>query len=362
MGGVVANSIMTHVALNKLVTLPETLNFINDQGNAATVTIIDKTDDCFDAMSSMWQKGDFCDILTLADNQPTYCLCDIRIAVYYLYSLWVMQEDINTEYILSILVKLLCHRQQPWKVMLPSNKDGVVKILANGVSILLRKIVDHLLNPTCKKDASCEAPDQVLLTLVRLTKTLQQLSTDSKLHDSLITATDFYLKLSKEQRTASQNMAAEERAEQTDSSSPDGSTPGANPNITRGQLKPNLFKPSNALQNLFDHMQLLEQLLKKQQFLKAAVVLTDVQNELDNFKPLLYFPEYFSPFACVRAQSAAQLEPYLSLQDSFQWQALNECYKTDMQAFLQLSESSVHSSQSPNLVPNGAFERRDNNE
>ncbi len=352
---------MTHIALNKLLTLPEILNFIDAQGAASTEANIDKTDDCFYAMSSYWQKGDYLDILTLADTQPTYSLCDIRIAVYYLYSLWVIQVDINTEYILSILLTLLSHHQQPWKAMLVNNKGSVDKILANGVSILLRKIVDHLNNPTCKNNANAEDPEQVLPTLAKLAETLQQLSTDKRLHSSLLSAKDYYLNLAKEQHSAGHNTRVNESLDKLEASAKN-SISATDLAISPSASEPNLFKSSSALQNLFARMQLLETLLQKQQFLKAAVVLTDIQHELDNFKPLLYFPEYFSPFACTRAQSAAQLEPYFNLQESFQWQALNECYKTDMQAFLQLSESSAHTSQSPNSPPYGAFETRDNNE
>jgi hypothetical protein len=361
MGRVMANSIMTHTALNKLLTLPETLIFINAQGTAVTEANIEKTDDCFNAMSSYWQKGDYLDILTLADIQATYSLCDIRIAVYYLYSLWVIEVDISSEYILSTLLTLLSHHQQPWKAMLVNNKGSVDKILANGVSILLRKIVDHLNNPTCKNNANSEDPEQVLPILAKLAETLQQLTTDNRLHSSLIAAKDYYLNLAKEQHSAGHNTRVNESQDQLEANAKHAIS-AADLAISPSASEPNLFKSSSALQNLFARMQLLEALLQKQQFLKAAVVLTDIQNELDNFKPLIYFPEYFSPFACTRAQSAAQLEPYFNLQDSFQWQALNECYKTDMQAFLQLSESSVHSSQSPNLPQHTAFETRDNNE
>ena len=333
---------MTHAALTQLLALPETLDFINDMGTGATETDINRTDDCFSVMSSHWQKGDYHDIVRLADTQPLFSLCDIRIAVYCVYSLWVTEADITTETILAILIGLLKHRQQPWKAMLVNRKDDAAdKILENGVSILLRKIVDHLRNPSCNNNASTENPEEVLQTLVKLTQALpdQLTSPNNKAQNSLIAAKDYYFNLVTNQGTTKQHSAAVgAQAEQQPAT--DNCARGADTTISHTQLDRNLFQPSNALQNLYQRILLLQALLQKKHLFKAAVVLTDVQDELVNFNPLLYFPEYFSPFASARAQSAAKLEPYFSRQEGFQWQALYQCYKTDIQAFLELPESS----------------------
>lgn len=341
MGRVVANSIVTHTALTSLLALPETLGFINDKGTGTTETDINKTDDCFSVMSSYWQKGDYHDIVTLADIQPIHCLCDIRIAIYYLYSLWLTEADITTETILSVLISLLNHHQKPWKAMLINKKDDAVnKILENGISILVRKIVDHLRNPSCNNNASTENPDEVLHILVKLTQALpnQLTSPNSKSQNSLTAAKDYYFNLAKNQGTPKQHSVVE-GAQTEQQPTNDSSVRSAKTTISHTQIERSLFQPSDALQNLYQRMLLLQALLQKHQLFKAAVVLTDIQEELDNFNPLLYFPEYFSAFASARAQSAAQLEPYFSMHESFQWQALNECYKTDMEAFLKLPET-----------------------
>jgi hypothetical protein len=115
------------------------------------------------------------------------------------------------------------------------------------------------------------------------------------------------------------------------------------------------FTPSYPLQMLFKRIQLLHKLVEKQQDLKAAIVLNDIQAELENFNPLVYLPEYFISFAALRASNVSNLEPYFCEQESYQWQSLQQYYKTDMQAFLDSDEDNDPLAAKPSYLPNAAF-------
>jgi hypothetical protein len=97
---------MTNSAITTLQALPDNFEYINQGAEELPETVTNNVDDCFTSMSSDWQMGNYLNIVELANNQPIYCLCDIRICVYYLYSLWVSKNDITSETVLTILTNV----------------------------------------------------------------------------------------------------------------------------------------------------------------------------------------------------------------------------------------------------------------
>lgn len=332
-----------------LHNLPDSFTYINQDTKTVSETVFNEAEDCFMAMSSNWQKGHYKKVLELANKQSIHCLCDIRISVYYLYSYWVTQTVTPTEVIVCALADLLNHEQRPWKATLKLKKDHAADaVLTNSVVMLLRKIIDHLGNPHTIRNPKDESPTAVLSASERILSITNKLiaKPNKELSSAATVFNNYYTALAK----ALPSPAADEELNKqedvdTEIVPKENQLAHLDTDLSMPQtlLDPTLFSPSHALLTLFQHILLLEKLIDKQQPLKAAVVLCDIQEELDNFNPMHYFPEFFKPLASMRAQHGKTLEPFFNEQDSYQWKILKDCYKTDIQAFLEVPEDSAES-------------------
>ena len=337
---------MKAIAIERMRDLPDKLDFINASKEAIADNIAHEINDCFNTMASYWQQGAYTQIVKHANDLPLHCLCDIRVCVYYLYSLWTTNQNIGTERIISTLTIVLTHQQRPWQIALKKKSDKTLgKILVNSTTLFFRKMLGRLEKLLDKSEE--ESPVQVLASLEGFNASISDLKpkTDNELENLLKNVSDYFFSLQtaieekqKEQKPINLLNAEETAEEKTDNSAE--VTVSTAPSLTQNTLiDPSIFKPSHPLQLLFQRIQLLHQLVEKGQELKAAIVLEDIQRELDNFNPLLYFPEYFSAFAGLRAKNASNLEPFFCHQQSYQWKVLHEYYQTDMAAFLALEES-----------------------
>jgi len=345
---------MTYLAIDTLQALPNIFQHINDDSEEMSTAIINNVDDCFMSMSSDWQLGNYLNIVECANNQPIYSLCDIRICVYYLYSLWASQKEITSEAIFNILNSLLNHPQAPWKATLVNQSDkSINKVSSNSIALLLRKIISHLDNPNSQARIRQEKPVQVLQALNNLHTTVNKrlsLPTDV-LENAFVSIKEYFSLLAQEEQQENEKNNTQQAVLNVVENNTVAATKAAKvkptnekPAMGKKSIDNNnlvdltLFNPSHALKQLFRHISLFQDLIKQNDQLKAAVVLNDIQQELDNFNPLYYFPEYFTSFASLRAKHAAKLVPLFDQQDSYQWKVLSECYQTNIDAFLTIED------------------------
>lgn len=85
---------------------------------------------------------------------------------------------------------------------------------------------------------------------------------------------------------------------------------------------------------LTDKLKIFEQLLQKQDWAKAAIVAKDIDHQLDNFDPLLYFPKLLSRYFSLVAKNVAPLSGQREKQET-QFTYLEKLYKTDLDQFLE---------------------------
>ena len=90
------------------------------------------------------------------------------------------------------------------------------------------------------------------------------------------------------------------------------------------------------LQQLLSNIKMFENLMKKEELYKAAIIYEEIQKELSNFNPLSYLPRLFSQFAGIRAVHAGQLTELVAQNDTVQWQALKEYFVADPEGYQQL--------------------------
>jgi hypothetical protein len=360
-----ANSSMTYLAIDTLQALPVIFQHINEDSEDSeemSIVITNNVDDCFTSMSSDWQLGNYLNIVEYANNQPIYCLCDIRICVYYLYSLWASQKEITSETLFIILNSILNHPQAPWKATLVNQTDkSINNVSSNSVALLLRKIINHLDNPNTQERIGQEKPEQVLRALNNLHTTVnKRLSPPTDvLENAFVSIKECYSLLEQQQQQEHEKNNTQQAVLSVVENNTVAATKPANVKPTMGKeaidnnnlVDLTLFNPSHALKQLFRHILLFQDLIKQNDQLKAAVVLNDIQQELDNFNPLHYFPEYFTSFASLRAKHGAKLAPLFDQQDSYQWKVLSECYKTNIEAFLTIEDAQTEWDRHPDDKP-----------
>ncbi len=129
--------------------------------------------------------------------------------------------------------------------------------------------------------------------------------------------------------------AATPAPEPTPTPSPCEPLPEAVPDTTeRPGLTPMQLRVGQPFVELCRQLSAAQTLLKKKDYLKAAVVLEMVNRAIEGFDPRACFPELFAPFAAMVAHSAHALEEAGTAQGSPVWQALAQYAKVDLGGFV----------------------------
>jgi hypothetical protein len=365
-GPVSEKSVEEPSAFKQLQALPEKLDYLNSIDKETTEKMVDQTNINFDKMNSLWQKGHYKQIVKNANSLPLYCICDIRICVYYLYSLWITSTTITTENIINTLAILLNHKQQPWLATLEQkNEKALENVIFKSTNLFFRQILRHIEKSNIPQKTKNTSPANILQALDNFNKIIVTLQPElgEDIYNLLRMLRKYFSTLQDENKanklelqpfTQNINDTKQETNDER-SESEIGKLVRLEAETDKTVFDRKAFTPSYPLQMLFKRIQLLHKLVEKQQDLKAAIVLNDIQAELENFNPLVYLPEYFISFAALRASNVSNLEPYFCEQESYQWQSLQQYYKTDMQAFLDSDEDNDPLAAKPSYLPNAAF-------
>lgn len=86
---------------------------------------------------------------------------------------------------------------------------------------------------------------------------------------------------------------------------------------------------------LIDKLQAFDTLIKKNDFVKAAIVAKDIDQLIEHFDPTLYFPKLFSSYFALVARNIAALSEQWENRESLQSKSLEKLYKTDINTFLE---------------------------
>ena len=345
-------------AFKKLSNLPELFDHISLHGGNVSESVMDHVNEFFNNISSHWQQGNYQEILKEADSAPLYCLCDIRICVYYLYSSWVAKANRSLSDLISILANILKHEQQPGLLSQGEASVKNAKILKNSIGLFFRKLITSLEAADYYQKNSKEDLKSVIHSLGQLKDVVDAGAMDigEENYDSLRQLGNYFIAENKENKDDILSSPNDFNAEigknnhqsyflkdgfsNSSKIYHESEMKSAGINIynlkNTSFIDPALFNPSCSLNLLFRKISALKTLIEKRQVFKSSIVLADIQHELDNFNPLNYLPEYFADFAGLRAKHAAALEPYFSQQKTYQWRVLSEYYHSDMAAFVDL--------------------------
>ncbi|MES2824659.1 MAG: type VI secretion system protein IglI family protein [Pseudomonadota bacterium] len=323
----------------------------------------EQVNEAFNKLSSYWQQGSYENIVKYADTFPLSHLCDIRICIYFLYSFWLTQHNQAIERLLAILINVLKHQHQ--RLLPLSGKEVIAheKILNNSIGLFFRKLVTRLEKPEVKNKLTRENIQQAPQVLEQLKDVLNsgKFSIGEEVYNLLRELNKYFLEIQVEidkndiAMTENSRKDAEHSksiADEAEIQKFANKTTVVNQQINGHDVLKTLnllnkdfsschsTNTSYSLQLLLQRIGVLQQLIERSDDFKASIVLADIQNELDNFNPLIYFPQYFANFARIRAEHANKLEPYFSGHNTYQWKVLSEYYHADMTAFAEMQNDS----------------------
>lgn len=87
---------------------------------------------------------------------------------------------------------------------------------------------------------------------------------------------------------------------------------------------------------LMKKLALFEQVMEQGDVAKAAVIVADIMEIIEQFDPRLYLPTLFSRFFSLLTPKIGEIYELMEMRDSPQFQSLTSLYKVDMEAFLNL--------------------------
>ncbi|RME73466.1 MAG: hypothetical protein D6776_07020 [Planctomycetota bacterium] len=90
------------------------------------------------------------------------------------------------------------------------------------------------------------------------------------------------------------------------------------------------------LQELIAKLAAFERLVDAGAFERAAVVAADVNERIESFDPRRYFPALFATYYRKLSEHVDELEPHLEDRDTLRWQAMDQHYRVDLDAFAEL--------------------------
>lgn len=94
------------------------------------------------------------------------------------------------------------------------------------------------------------------------------------------------------------------------------------------------------LEILVQKLALFEQVMEQGDMAKAAVIVADITEIIDQFDPRLYLPSLFSKFFALLTPRINEVYEMMEMRESPQFSSLQSLYRVDMEAFLNLDLNS----------------------
>jgi hypothetical protein len=92
---------------------------------------------------------------------------------------------------------------------------------------------------------------------------------------------------------------------------------------------------SHRFVELTQKLRAFEELIKKHEYRKAALVADDLQQIIEHFDPRSYFPEVFAGFSAHLSRNIHALAEHWDDRESVAWKALAQFYHVDLDGFVE---------------------------
>lgn len=310
-------------------------------------------------VTSFWATGKLDELVQSVKKLLDVQIYDIRLLVFYFYSLWASDEyDCSLDEVLIAFQQLLKQSPQVWLLPEEDTKqnehEAVQKQLQICLNLFFNRVEQRLARFANQPEYEEQHPCRIIQQSDQFATLLEQ-------HYQLTDIVPLIAKINpyfsddceqkmaeaaalKEAETHMDNVPTDEKddktineiADEKRSKITDTKTSTIEPTEDKPTPPNNTHHYSPALQQLLHKMQIFEILMQENNTYKAAIVFENIQRELQQFNPLYYLPELFSGYAKTHALHAVALNQLIQQHDGIQSQALKDYFAIDPNGFLQL--------------------------
>ena len=285
-----------------------------------------------DKMRELADAGDYSGLLELALTLSEQKIFDIRVVFYGIYAEKRAEGLLGLIELFSFTINLL---QDKWAGLGPDEKrdryaKGSLSWLLSQVRVDLQT-VELAADDNWKnwiQNFSIENLDELQKLLTELGHVIREVLSDENSGDPSSKITELSIWLSE----LAQKLPKPEVSE--DESSSDKEEKVARSGY--GNFGSGSVTGSVHLDILMKKLALFEQVMEQGDIAKAAVIVADITEIIEQFDPRLYLPSLFSRFFSLLTPRISEVFELMEMRDTPQFQALTSLYRVDMDAFLNL--------------------------
>lgn len=307
-----------------LMTLQRTFPVVEKPG-------LDTLDPRWDEITSAVQAGQFIVAAKAAETLLQEDICDIRLASYLAFGLFVEQGMPGLAPMLAGLAQLI---GEQWEAVGPAAGKPKAAQTALGwfFKQLLRKLQheEETKGETWQQWTSQIDPEGVAAAQDALAACARSIGT--ALEEGAAPLLDVAGK-TREWLQAFQRVVYQEPAAPPEPAAEQPEAPAAAPPVPGDGLP---VQGSYHLELLRRKMAAFERLVAEEKYSRACIVADDLHQTMAAFDPVLYFPSLFRAFLKLVALHMSDLSQFAEARETPDWKALQELYKADLEEFVAL--------------------------
>jgi hypothetical protein len=310
---------------------------------------LDTFDPRFDEVVSCIESSNYEEAAQLCQNLFEEEIYDIRLVGYYCFAFFLSEGFSSFSSIFIELNNLLKNNFDAYGPV--RNKEKQAGVAIKWLFSKSTKHIQHELNKrtkTLESWTSCEKVDAEATCdkLNELTTTIEEIIPKPK---DILSESGTLLKELKniaelcvdnatppsveiEEKIPEEQVINDRQSNRSSSTTLDHGTYYSNINESELQYS----SRSLSLNQLIVKLNSFKILCQKADYLKAKIVLDDLEKMIENFKVEEYYPETFSSYFKLMGKHYSEMEEYFKESQSLSWQALVQLYELDPEAFLQI--------------------------
>ena len=316
---------------------------------------LDTLDPRFQEIASLAEQGEFMQSADKTEEVLREDIYDIRLIGYYLYGCFLKDGLPGLIEILEVAKGLF---GESWAAIGPTKKKE--NHAQNGMAWFFSKLLERLKYDEEKKSpewkvwiqkVTADDAARMIELIGEFRGTMSAVVPNApKVYDMLPKVADWATSFQKMVYVAPppEPEPAPEAAPATEAAPADaggdafagGPAPAGGSMMMGGGAVPTfpVVEGSFMLKELIARLEAFDTLVQRGEIAKAAILSSDVLNAIEKFDPRAYFPKLFSAFYSRLAPNVQKLAPWWERKDSMGWQALEQLYKVDIQAFVRSRE------------------------
>jgi hypothetical protein len=294
---------------------------------------MDTTDPKFDEIATLVMNGNELEAANLVEPILLAGVYDIRLICYYLYGHWQEHDLLSLGEVLECLIKLM---GENFDAIGPANKRE--KNFVKSLDWLFRQLLKKMQYEEGKRtelwqhwQKTVTADDLELI--LELDEPLCQ-SINNRLGDSLEGLIEAWSKIADWLKSLQRLVYVAPEPQDIEAETDGRETASEGAPVSAFRFTGMEIESSYHMELLLQKLSAFEQLIKQENYSRAALVADDINLAIATFDPKLYFPKVYKTFVKLQAVNYEQLSVYAEEKENPQWNAMQEWFQVDIDSFV----------------------------